>query len=178
MKFGILLLVASALIISGCSTPKPIALKGAYSTEPKALETEATFDQVWDRLIDLFAQKGLSIKIIDRSSGLIISERSLLPFTTENNLGILKDSTAFGVVPKVYDSYSKKYKPIYTSLTGEWNVRIKKGPGGKTVINVNIVNIQGIGSLIYQGKIQSTNTPCSECRSTGVFESLISNLIK
>lgn len=164
------------LLLSACTAPKPIALKGNYEG-PRIIETTSSFDQVWDKLIDLFAQKGLSIKIIDRSSGLIVSERSLLSATTETNAGPLKNPEAFAVEPKIYDRYSKKYKPVYSSLTGEWNVRIKRN-NDKTVINVNIVNIEGHGLTTMNMKVTPPIVKCAECKSTGVFEKAISDLIK
>jgi uncharacterized lipoprotein len=170
------LLFFSLLFIS-CAMPKPIALKGNYTTDPKVIETDTEFDKVWDKLIDLFSQKGLSIKIIDRSSGLIISERAALPSTTEKNDGTLKDPGAFAVVPKKYDRYAKKFFPVHEEITGEWNVRIKKA-GDKTSINVNIVNIRGESSVYSGGAIRSIEVSCSSCRSTGYFERIISEIIK
>lgn len=151
-------------------------VKGNYPS-PRILETQSSFDQVWDKLIDLFAQKGLSIKIIDRSSGLIVSERAVLSATTETDDGIPKNKTAFAVGPKIFDRYNKKWKPIYISLTGEWNVRIKK-VDDKTTINVNIVNIEGAIPKTNYSIRTVDYVRCASCKSTGVFETIISNEIK
>lgn len=168
--------ILAAFILLSCAAPKPIALKGSYPT-PVIIETDKTFDQVWDKLIDLFAQKGLSIKVIDRSSGLIVSERATLPATTENNLGVLKDTSAFVVSPKIYHRYAKKYYPVFGVLTGEWNVRIKKS-GERTLINVNVVNIVGSEPYVTTIAESDRDRPCTECRSTGVFEKFLSGLIR
>ena len=72
------LLFASMLFIVGCVSTKVIPIKGTYPETPIVISSTKSFDQAWDRLVDIFAQKGLSIKIIDRSSGLIISTKSEL----------------------------------------------------------------------------------------------------
>lgn len=171
-------LLLFAIVLAGCAAPKPVALKGSYRSTPMIIETDRTFDQVWDKLIDLFAQKGLSIKVIDRSSGLIVSERAILTSTTEFNSGLLKDSTAFIVAPKEYNRYTKKYDPVYRRISGEWNVRIKR-VDDKTLINVNLVNITAQRFTIddLQKPIYADG-PCQDCKSTGFFEQTLSNLIK
>jgi hypothetical protein len=172
------LLLLSFILFSCIATnvPKPIPIKGTYGGL-KIIETQAQVDSVWDRLIDMFAQKGLSIKIIDRSSGLIISERTILPSTIELNSGALKDPLAFAITPKIYDRYTKKNTPLHSMLTGEWNVRIKKNGSG-TTINVNVVNIEGNGYALAAGTTYARNVTCYECKSTGVFEQIISDIIK
>jgi hypothetical protein len=132
---------------------------------------------VWDKLIDLFAQKGLPIKIIDRSSGLIISDRSLLTTTFELKAGGLKDSAAFLVLPKLYVASSKKTTNIANGMpvTGEWNVRIKENTGS-TTINVNIVNVR------YETYDPVSNRTrehiATNYQSTGIFERLVAESIK
>ena len=86
-------LILSGLLffVASCASTKinVIPLKGTYPVTPIQITTEKKFDEVWEKLVDVFAQKGLSIKIIDRSSGLIVSDRSLLTATVENNDGSL-----------------------------------------------------------------------------------------
>src|SRR4051794_29287137 len=94
------------LFLSGC-TYKAVPTTGNHTPKTSQL-TDHSFDQVWDKLIDLFAEKGLPIKIIDRSSGLIISERSILSTTIERKDGTLKYANAFIVIPQVYDPNSRK----------------------------------------------------------------------
>jgi hypothetical protein len=141
------------------------------------MTTSSQFEKVWDKLIDLFAQKGLPIRIIDKSSGLITSDRALLPTTVETKDGKLKDPLAFIVVSQIYDPGTRKYSPIsrYADVSGEWNVRVKQ-TDGQTTINVNIVNVK------YQSwdafhKV-NRDVMLTEYQSTGVFEKLIAEAIK
>jgi hypothetical protein len=170
-----------AIAFTSCFTSKGLIVppKSQYPTTPIIITSSNQFDVVWDKLIDLFAQKGLSIKIIDRSSGLIISEKTMLTHTTERNNGTLKDSLAFTVGPRHYDKNTKKYNNYYFSAVGEWNVRLKKADNGGTLINVNLVNIEAQpyvpGSLSNQSVAY---LPASACRTTGVFEKIISDIIK
>ena len=166
------------IFLSGCSL-KTIPIKGTYLKTPYIITSDKNFEQVWDKLIDLFAQKGLPIKIIDKNSGLIISEKLILPITIELKSGQLKNPSAFIVVAQVYDPGSRKYYPIgryYNSIfgvSGEWNVRIKKNDD-KTIINVNLVNVTYEYELAHVPK----QILLKEYQSTGVFENLIADAIK
>ena len=109
MKLAFYLLVITSLL--GCSS-KIIPLSGKYPNEPFQAKTSKNFQTVWDNLIDLFAQKGLSIKIIDKSSGLITSERTILTTTVEKKNGKLLNPLAYIVVPQIYEPGPDKYFPI------------------------------------------------------------------
>jgi len=158
-------------LLASCSY-KTIPLKGSYLEKPYSIETSTSSDKVWDKLIDLFAQKGLSIKIIDRASGLIISERAAFGYTTEDKNGKLKDPTAFIVVPQMYNPGNRMTIPVCENLVAEWNVRIKT-QGDKTLINVNVVNVVRNVSGVYLA-----NNSCPQAKSTGVFERIIADAIK
>lgn len=172
----VLLLALISISLFGCSS-KMIPLKGQYPETPYQIKSSKTFQQVWDNLIDLFAQKGLSIKIIDKSSGLIISERGIVSTTIEKNDGSLENPKAFIVLPQVYHPGPMKYSTINngSDVTGEWNVRVKE-VNGDTFINVNIVNLQ---YSYYESFTKLTKQAIlTSYKSTGVFEKLISELIK
>lgn len=183
------LLLLTAIIATSCGTIKTIPLKGNYPTMPTVINSNKHFEEVWDKLIDLFAQKGLSIKVIDRSSGLIVSDRSLLKTTIEDTKGIIEDPTAWVVVPKEHNPisgrdeavsgsssgvYAKKMIP--NDVIGDWNVRIKKNTDGTTSINVNIVNVRY--EDIAPGANYKKEFNLYSYKSTGVFENLIYSAIK
>ncbi len=143
----VILLLTCVTLIS-CTVTKS-TLKGKHQDTPYQIETTKSFEETWSKLIDLFAQKGLSIKIIDKSSGLITSEKTSFQssYTYEDALGKPVNPNAFIVVAKT--SYMGTVYPP-SSLTGEWNVRIKQGEG-KTTINVNLVNLNGQYVRLLQG---------------------------
>ena len=169
---GKLLLVLYLSIFVSCSY-KTIPLKGEYQTGPYIQSTTTSIDKVWDKLVDLFATKGLSIKVIDKSSGLIVSDKYKLSVTQENKSGKLINPNAYVVSVKLYNPGSRTYLPINTTV-GEWNVRIKPDGNGGTIINVNLVNIQEVwtDSKGYSKDVVST------AKSTGVFEKIIFDTIK
>lgn len=181
-----LLLFASLVFFTGCVSTKVIPIKGTYPETPIIINSTKTFDQAWDKLIDIFAQKGLSIRIIDRSSGLIISDKSELSTTYENETGKPVDETAFIVVSSVIQ-YGKKVPVTGTSsgayaqtkvaypARGDWNVRIKSNAGGGCSINVNITNITYNAYDLTEKRYRDMNL--AAYKSTGVFENLIASMI-
>lgn len=151
-----------------CS-PKSVPLKGKYSDVPFTIKSDKPFDAVWSNVIDLFSSRGYSIKVIDKSSGLIVSEKVSLPFTVENISGKLLDKDAY-VVLEILNVGGLTYRP--RSATGEFNVRIKT-VDGKTSIGVNITNIVGI---VPAGSGGMTLTVGG--KSTGIFEGMITESVK
>lgn len=172
------LLIFSALLFNSCMTMKPLPLKGNYLDKPYEVISDKTFEQVWTNIIDLFATKGLSIKLIDKSSGLIISEKTsfLNDYTFEDKTGNLENPNASVVIEKItYQGYNQSAKP--DKITGEWNIRIKDNGNGKTVVNVNLTNIDAT-SFIAGSQYSPARNLTFNGKSTGKFEELISTLIK
>jgi hypothetical protein len=168
-------LLAILFISAIACSPKVIPLKGSYPETPIIQYSDNPVDTVWDHVIDFFAQKGLSIKIVDRSSGLIISDATSLSWTFENKKGFPNHPERQVVIPMVIaPGADKAVTP--TSVIGEWNVRIK-ATGNRTSINVNLVNIR---ALVSTGSYMSGTASYTkvEDKSTGVFEKLIFNKIK
>ena len=162
-------LIGICYLLASCSPLRP--LKGSYygSERPFTISTTKSIDEVWSKVIDLFATKGLSIKIIDKASGLITSESFSFigKNTNETETGTLTDPSAW-IVCSV---------PNPGQVDGSWNVRIKKDEIGKTVININITNLVA-KTVLTQTAYVKGSTVLYEAKSTGNFERLISDLIK
>lgn len=181
-----LLLLAFLPSLVSCFSAKIIPVQGSYPATPMTFSSEKSTDQVWDKLIDLFAQNGLSIKLIDKSSGLIISDNSAITATWEGKGGVLYHPDANIVVPKYLNSnlqmqvgitYPYPDRKIIKKadiVHGEWNVRIKKAETG-TLINVNLVNVQYETPTLKGGTQLKTLTTY---KSTGRFEKMIADFIK
>ncbi len=160
MKIKFILFSLLALTLTGCA-PKAYPLKGTYTNGNYEQLSDKTKDQVWDNIIDFFAKNGIGIKIIDRSSGLIISGETTLTWSYENSKGELLNKDAWVAIYKIYDPGSRiVYKPYL--VTGEWNIRIKE-QSGKTLININLVNpsytlsqTSASKSIFQKGYLQST----------------------
>lgn len=168
-QLTLILLIA---LVSSCGAPKRI-LKGTYQDTPYQIETNKSFDDVWSNVIDMFATKGLSIKIIDKSSGIITSGTTsfLSSYCYETKEGKLFNPNAFVVVNMIKNWAGSSLQPQV--VTGEWNIRVKKVED-KTIINVNLVNI------IAQYKEPSSPFTVwnLEAKSTGVFEKTIADIVR
>jgi hypothetical protein len=164
----ITLLSAILLLLSGCG-PKLQPFRGSYSDKPFQIETIKSKEEVWNKIIELFATRGLTIKLIDKSSGLIVSEKTsfLNSYTVENENGTLVDPNAFIVCDRMVWQ-TVEQAPL--KVSGEWNIRLVETTG-KTLINVNLVNIE----IIYYSLAEPLY---AKGKSTGKFEKIISDFIK
>ncbi len=154
-----------------------IPLKGKYQDAPFQATSTNNKEVVWGKVIDMFAQKGLSIKIIDKSSGLIVSERSKLLWTYEDKNGQLENSDAHIVIEKPKKQGVGVINPQEPlAVTGEWNIRVKDSDNGGTLINVNLVNIKQTipGANRYSGNQEVSVSGTS----TGNFEKIIYDTVK
>ncbi len=160
-------------------TSKIAPVTKTYQDKPYEIISDNNRDIVWDKIVDFFAKKGLSIKLIDRSSGLIVSDETNLTYTHEDDKGNLKNPKAWVVLNRIYRYGSKLYIEPST-VTGEWNIRIKSTPENKTNINVNLVNIKYtfLNSSGLPDKYSLDYRNKSSGQSTGQFEALIAGNIK
>jgi hypothetical protein len=168
-----------AVLLSSCAmSTKVTALKGSYPIPPIIQSTDKSFDKVWDNIIDYFAQNGIPIRIIDRTSGLIISDKAFLTWSFEDKSGTLLHPRAFVVLEMINAKYEPKpFSPV--SVTGEWNVRIKS-VNGRTDINVNLFNIEATyGSYYYSAYAHTVVQPIKAGgHTTGVFEKSFYDAVK
>jgi hypothetical protein len=161
-------------LLSSCIA-RNIPIKGTYPSPPFEGISTNNREIVWDKLIDLFVQKGLPIKLIDEASGLIVSEESELIWSHEDREGQLFEDRAHVVLMKtsVLGITGRPYK-----VTGEWNIRIKP-EGEKTKININLINIRPyamdtLGNVRNYGRVFSVG---NVVKSTGKFEQTIFEII-
>jgi len=167
--------IATIIVFTSCA-PVTIPFKGNYD-ETFNITSDKPIDEVWSNIIDIFAQKGVSIGVIDKSSGLITSGRTsfLSSYTFEDNNGQLEDKYAFVVVKKLSIA-GQQLRP--STIYGTWNVRLKNTSDNKTNININLIvdDVNGQQRNMYG---QNVGSPYPmEAKSTHVFERLIAELIK
>lgn len=162
------------MVLSSCMTTKVPHLVGNY-TITTSVETEKSFDEVWDKVIDYFAVNGIPISTLEKASGLIVSNKvSLTNKVTMEKDGKVLDDKAFVVTP-----YAKNV--VYINATSDFNIRVKK-QNGKVSISVNLPNIVAERTVKPTGLL-FTNTPANtpqkvEAKSTGVFENGLLELFK
>jgi len=156
------------VFISSCITQKGI--KGEYQNKPFIIYSDKSIDELWSNIIDLFAQNGLPIGMMDKPDGFITSGKisMISRYSFENKNGQLIHPTAWIVLGKIANP-NMELKP--SEVTADWNIRIKD-LGKNRSINVNLVNIEA--SLISnKGQVMRFGN----CASTGIFEQDISKFI-
>jgi len=170
---SILSFLILAAVLNSCTLPN-YALKGQYSDVPFEVKTKSSKEEVWSKIIDLFATKGLAIKVIDKSSGLITSEPVSFKdsHTREDKNGKLIDKNAFVVIGNFKDMFGQGPQVI----NGDWNIRIKE-VNGETVINVNLVNLK-CQYITPANRYNSEHILNLPIKSTSVFEKIIADYIK
>ncbi|MEP7376539.1 MAG: hypothetical protein ABI675_24285 [Chitinophagaceae bacterium] len=166
------------LLFASC-TPKVIPLKNTYDSKPFETTTTSDFETVWSKVIELFAKKGIGVKIIDKSSGFIVAQNTAAPITTEDKNGKLLNPTAWAVTQKLYDPGSRKY---YYAKEGtiEWNIFIKRNTDSTTTININLIDVTTITSVYSIGYTTTATAKTFKTRAltTGVFEKQVADQIK
>jgi len=91
-------------LMIGCGN-KVIPLKSKYQDRPYEFTVADNRELAWNKLIDLFSAKGLTIKKIDKNDGLITTDITsfLRSYTSENKDGSLINPDAFVVCSKFRD---------------------------------------------------------------------------
>ena len=172
MQRAFSLIIVSILFI-GCSM-KTIPLKGKYPEQSTEYITNKSFDEVWDNVVDLFAKTGIPIKTIDKSSGIIVANKTNFQATFENENGALIDTNAaFVAVKLIVPANNRLIEPVYVS--SDFNVRVKKLADNKVSIGINVF----INKAEYYWMAAPTPTIFNgRVASTGKLERTIYGLVK
>ena len=167
MKFkflSMMLFLALSMCLFSCSSVK--TLQGYYENT-YTIESSKSFDEVWDNVIDYFAQNAIPISMMEKDSGLIISTKVSVPQTVEVN-GKPYDPNAFVVVPNY------NIKNIATA-TMTFNVRVRKYDE-KIKVTVTTSDVQGYYWQLNTITLMSDKVAVNGS-STGVFERRLAELI-
>jgi hypothetical protein len=153
---------------------KTIPLKGKYPEQSTEYITNKSFDEVWDNVVDLFAKTGIPIKTIDKSSGIIVANKTNFQATFENENGALIDTNAaFVAVKLIVPANNRLIEPVYVS--SDFNVRVKKLADNKVSIGINVF----INKAEYYWMAAPTPTIFNgRVASTGKLERTIYGLVK
>ncbi|MGN6492750.1 MAG: hypothetical protein ACTHLE_12185 [Agriterribacter sp.] len=158
------------LLFSSCA-PRLIPLKNTYNAQPFELAIHADFETVWDKMVETVAKKGSTIKMIDKSNGLIVVQNNYAPITSEDKEARLADSSAWAVTSKLYRPGSRKYFYAAEGIL-EWNIHVKRTADNATVINISLVDAATVTSIHSPG--YTTKQPVKPFKAkavtTGVLE--------
>jgi hypothetical protein len=174
MKAFLIVGFASLFYMVSCNN-KLVPLQRTYQDKPYEFSSTSK-EEAWKKIINFFTSKGLTIKSIDKNSGLITTENTsfLNSYTWENKNGSLTNPNAFVVCNKVRApfTYTRALKPDI--ITGQWVIRLKE-EGARIIITTRLTNATGKvvidNSASYdQGPEESYNLTV---QSTGIFEKTI-----
>lgn len=170
-------IIACAIFSASCSS-KIYTIQGSYPIK-NSIETETTFDKVWNNVIDFFAENNIPIATLEKESGIIVAsnvnidERSI---SREDENGKIINSNAWFVAP-----YSPSKNPSTPKVSCTFNVRVRAMESGKTYISVNVSNISAITTIAQFNPhtfITTYRDVATQCEPTGKFENDLLNLFR
>jgi hypothetical protein len=165
-------LILVAVILQSCSpTFKIIPLKGKYD-KPNTFYFEKSQDEVWNGLMKVMVQKGLSIKSFERASGVIFGEDTYsMTKTYEDDKGQLLYNDAYIVTEKEFDGITTR---IPYGINAKWNILVYQ-QNGKTALYINLFDMTSVTFTELSGIIFTWRY---KAVSTGNFEKMIADSIK
>lgn len=126
--------------LTSCTIPERI-LTGNYVTGSKSEIINSPRDVVWNKIIDQFSENGYGIKTIDKSSGIIITDKtSFKNVYTREVKGKPENPSAYVVIFDIRSSLGNKLAPHV--VEGDWNVRITDLENGTCKVNINLTNMK------------------------------------
>jgi hypothetical protein len=163
------LTIAILLLACGCN-PVGVLLKGNYSDQPTLIFSTKSIDSSWSNLNELFTRKGLAIKKIDTTNGLIITKEIPInaAYTFENKDGQLENPEAWVVLTKVFNK-KKQWKP--KRIYGQWSIQISELEPGTSTIKIEPT----VMCTFFPNFFTSMHT---QAQSTGELEELVAKHFK
>lgn len=166
MKKILIALLVVVVSLQSC-VQRIVPLMGKYQEGSVKSKINSPIEDVWESIVDVIAETGASVKIIDKSSGLIMADahsfKGLL--TTEDRTGKIINPNAFIVMEKT--SYGFGLEDVPKNAIATWNFRVKEDGDGSSIVGVNLHSIQI--KLWYLDK-NETKFILLRGESTGNFE--------
>lgn len=165
-KFIIIMVVG--IILSSCSTSKSI-LSQNYGAQ-KTFTTNKSFDHVWDNVIDIFAENGITVTNMEKASGFIAANGIEFNdhYTVENKKDKHYNPDAYFVIPNGKFDTAK--------VTASFNVRVRQNEDNTVTVSINLPNLTATTYKrdIWLGIPTIKNV---DVASTGVFEQMLFDII-
>ncbi len=165
--------------MSSCNTYKQTPLSAALKPNPISIVNVKglTRDQVWDRVVRLFADRNISIKTIDKSSGFIQSD--MLSFISAYQIDSEETQThhPIYVITQREQAYGVVIQPSY--ITGYLKVFILND-SGKVEVHASIEDLRNyhIADIHHRhSNVISHDEIKRQVISTGNLESKIANFV-
>ena len=125
------------------------ATTNAKRIDPVVISTNLSKEQVWQRLVGLFVGNSTPIKLMDKSTGLIQSER--LGLGSHYALKHADDSLAWALCETIKSPEGDSFYLFPQIINGELQVYVQEMADGKTLLSVNLTNLSAIQRDPYLG---------------------------
>jgi hypothetical protein len=143
------------LSLAGCA---PKFIPPIVPTPRHARSVAAPVDTVWNAVIDYFAREVIPIETLDRSSGLIVASRGLIPTRTKQDSASAAQLADCGRFPKDFNNIVER---VVVPTSAKYNVLVRAaGPSESTLL----VTAKFLGRL---------NLEPVDCTSKGFFEETV-----
>ena len=134
-----------------------------YSTRKVLFESSRAYhdeyDEIWDAVVEAFAQHNIPVKTMDKSSGLIVTDDQAVPIATHIGSGIVD-----GEYCDCGQSAFIHSGPPVSEASAKFNVFVRRKAGGEVIVQVNAF----FKAIVRNGY----NIPIGslDCTSKGVFQ--------
>ena len=116
---------------------------------------EASFTKTWDAVIDIFSERNIRIKTMDRTSGLIVAETNSAVGLTEGQLNDYADCGGYGPTLRTYPNFVT------------YNILVR-GDSTKSIVKAN---------ALWEKRSTSQYDLARDCVSKGNWEILIERAV-
>ena len=147
------------------------AITNAKRIDPVVISTNLSKEQVWQRLVGLFVGNSIPIKLMDKSTGFIQSER--LGLGSHYALKHADDSLAWALCETIKSPEGDSFYLFPQMINGELQVYVQEMADGKTLLSINLMNLKAI----YRD-LATDNEREYVIQSTKRLENLIGNYLK
>lgn len=164
----VLFLLLTLCVFSSCQQKLTRPLKGNYPGDYTEVSFKST-NQIWDSIIQYCKRNGIEIKLMDRKSGLIVSQPyAIKTYTFENPDGIPKNLSANVIIGcETVGSFKNDcQKPV--SIWANINFKLNE-ESNKTLITLRLSELRALYSY---------NQYLKEIKSTGFLEKQIIDNVK
>lgn len=169
-----------SVILTSCYTQRVVYNFTPVQFQKKEIIPSST-DDVWASVVDILSEAGISIDIIDKGSGLIMTGRYYFKPSFQAEDGTLFNDADIAVQ---YANYCKNAAgaPASMRASAKWNIRVRADKEQRTVVTINITDITPeVLETRYSGYVPYNTWikhPELQASSTGRFEKQVINLIK
>jgi hypothetical protein len=147
------------------------AITNSKPVDPVVISLNLPKEQVWQRVMDLFVGNSIPIKLMDKTSGLIQSER--LGLGSHYALKHADDSLAWALCASVKSLEGDSFYFYPQVINTELQVYVRETADGKVLLSLNLMNLTATSHDPDTG-----NDRDFPIQSTKRLENIIGNYLK